>query len=57
MDSGHLKIRDHNVDPFLFVFDERLLSVFSEEDLVTGSFQDGALKQPSHFVVIDDVDG
>ena len=54
MDFGHLKIRDDDLDRVSTVFPQSFFTVFSEEDLVAFSFEDGAQDEPICFVVIDD---
>ncbi len=54
MDFGHLKIRNDDLDRLPTVFAQSFFAVFSEEDLVIGSFEDGAQDDPICFVVIDD---
>ena len=54
MHLGHLEIRDDDVDRISAVLAQSLFPVFSEEHLVTRSFEDGAHDDSIWFVVIDD---
>ncbi len=54
MDFGHLKIRNDDLDRVATVFGQSFFAVFSVEDLVIGSFEDGAQDDPICFVIVDD---